>query len=244
MEEKIEVHHLIILDKSSSMDIIQNETVTGFNEVVDQIQEDAEKYEKDQRHFVSLITFNGEVETSMWKEFAEDVKPLTTASYIPNGSTALNDAIGASINRMKLELGEDLNSDKCKIQVTVISDGGENSSKEYTEQTQKDLVKELDATEPWMFNFIGANQDAKQTASARGFQNSMSFAHHGTGTQSAFQGVAETSSMRNASYMSGMSKRDTYAVTQDCLDETEVKAMAPEEPVSKIDTDKEESKSD
>jgi hypothetical protein len=58
MENKQQVHNLIILDESGSMASIQETTIQGFNEIVQTIK-GIEKQYPDQEHFISLISFNG-----------------------------------------------------------------------------------------------------------------------------------------------------------------------------------------
>ena len=58
MENKHQVHNLIILDESGSMNSVKKATIQGFNETVQTIKGIEKKY-PEQEHFISLITFNG-----------------------------------------------------------------------------------------------------------------------------------------------------------------------------------------
>jgi hypothetical protein len=58
MENKHQVHNLIILDESGSMLSIKNSIIEGFNEVVQTIH-GIEKQYPEQEHFISFISFNG-----------------------------------------------------------------------------------------------------------------------------------------------------------------------------------------
>jgi len=236
MADRVQVHHLIILDKSGSMHSIRGAVISGFNEIIEQIEEDSVKHSDTQEHYISLVLFNGSVEFSVWQEYIESVDKLSEASYIPNGSTALNDAIGASLNRMKNELGSDLDNGNVKVQVTVISDGYENASQEFTKEASDNLVKTLDKDDPWMFTYIGANQDAKKEAASRGFVNSMNFSP--SHTEKAWEAVAHTNSIRSASYDKGVSKTDMYSMSQVGLDEIEKDATVPVKSKYKTDSNK------
>ena len=58
METKHQVHNLIILDESGSMESIKSSIIQGFNEIVQTIK-GIEKEFPEQEHFISLVTFNG-----------------------------------------------------------------------------------------------------------------------------------------------------------------------------------------
>jgi len=58
MENRHKVYNLIVLDESGSMEEIKNETISGFNEIVQTVK-GAEQDFPEQEHFISFITFNG-----------------------------------------------------------------------------------------------------------------------------------------------------------------------------------------
>ena len=58
METKHQVHNLIILDESGSMESIKKTIIEGFNEIVQTVK-GIEKAFPEQEHFISLVTFNG-----------------------------------------------------------------------------------------------------------------------------------------------------------------------------------------
>ena len=62
--------------------------------------------------------------------------------------------MGIALHTLEKEVGED-----AIALVTVITDGYENASREYTGKMIKDLVSRLDE-KGWVFTYIGANQDA------------------------------------------------------------------------------------
>ena len=70
---KPKTHVAIILDRSGSMSGTRMPTVTGYNEQIEQVQNDS----KDQDILVSLVTFNGHVYEHFWNESADK---LTKAS--------------------------------------------------------------------------------------------------------------------------------------------------------------------
>ncbi|GAB1370153.1 hypothetical protein MASR1M45_02110 [Candidatus Kapaibacterium sp.] len=58
MEKKHQVHNLIILDESGSMESIKKNIIQGFNELVQTIQ-GIEKQFPEQQHYITFVSFNG-----------------------------------------------------------------------------------------------------------------------------------------------------------------------------------------
>ena len=68
MSNRHQVHNLIILDESGSMESIKQPTIEGFNEIVQTIK-GIEKQFPEQEHFISLMSFNSlGRKTHLWKE--------------------------------------------------------------------------------------------------------------------------------------------------------------------------------
>lgn len=88
-----------------------------------------------------------------------------------------------------------------------MTDGEENSSKEYTEKELKTLITELEATKMWSFVFLGANQDAWANAGKWGFSdlNVSNFNATGKGVGAVFAMMATNtaSAMRGADFTTG-----------------------------------------
>jgi hypothetical protein len=103
----------------------------------------------------TLVLFDHLVDTIYKKVPIDKVEELTSDVYKVRGRTSLYDAIGQTIQEF---------SDKKRVIVFIETDGWENSSKEYSSNTVKALVKEkTDAG--WDFNFVGADLDAATTSS-------------------------------------------------------------------------------
>lgn len=106
-----------------------------------------------------------------------DIKEVPEYQLQPRGGTALLDAIGQTIGRMKERL-----ADKKRVVVfLIVTDGEENSSHEYTKAQINDLVKAQEG-KGWIFTFLGANQDAIQEGSAIGIhaKNAVNFTQNNT----------------------------------------------------------------
>ncbi len=173
---KTRVFNLIILDESGSMQSIKKEAIDSVNETVQTICA-AQKKNEDQEHYVSLITFNDNVKTTYDCVPAEEVKELTADTYCPACCTALYDAMGLSLNALRPKVAAD-----DRVLVTVVTDGYENSSREYSGKAIKALVDELKG-KGWVFAYIGANQDVEKVAATISITNTMCFQTTSEGTK-------------------------------------------------------------
>jgi uncharacterized protein YegL len=176
---KTRIFNLIIIDESGSMQSIKTAAINSVNETIQTIRAAQKKYE-DQEHYVSLVSFNDDVKTIYECVSAEEVKELTAESYQPDCCTALYDAMGISLNRLRKKVAED-----DKVLVTIVTDGYENASKEYSGKAIKALVDELKG-KGWIFAYIGANQDVEAVAATISITNVMNFEAtcEGTGAMS------------------------------------------------------------
>lgn len=159
---KPRTHVAILLDKSSSMSSIAKFAIDTFNEQVEALQD----MSKDQDITVTLANFSHDVDTVYFAEPVDKVELLTEANYQPRGSTALNDAIGLTCQKMLEECEQDENT---AFLVIVITDGYENASQVYRGEKAKNLITELKGTEKWTFSYLGANTNPEQVQKDYGF---------------------------------------------------------------------------
>lgn len=192
VDKIIDTHYLLILDRSGSMQSCWNSTIEGLNEQIGAIRKLDEKY-PEQKYYVSLVVFDDVIETVFENKPVEDVEEFDGTEFPPNGLTSLNDAMGYGISQLKTTLKNKAKKDILTTAlVVVMTDGGENSSKEYKGDEGKAKIKKMiDALEEdgsWTFSFMGANQDAVLTA--RGFgisgSNSITYASTNRGAKTAF----------------------------------------------------------
>lgn len=162
MKNKKTIYHFII-DKSGSMAGMQHQAVEGFNVQVKTLQELKQTY-PDQDYTVSLTFFNENVRDIISNGKVEQLVPMNPKTFLPNGSTALLDAIGKSIYQIKSDFGPALSNDEASVVMVIITDGAENSSRFYTYHEIARIIKELDETEKWTFSFLGADLDAIHTS--------------------------------------------------------------------------------
>ena len=163
----------IVLDRSGSMsDCIEN-TIAGFNEQVSRIRKLEDKF-PDQEIVMGLTTFSHEVEHHVKLASPYSIPNLTTKTYKPNGNTALLDAIGLTTMMLEEEIGKDDNVETTCV-VVILTDGDENSSRYFSLQSIRERITKLEATEKWVFSFIGATLDAVDVAEKMNISRNNSF---------------------------------------------------------------------
>ena len=199
-----EAHAIIVLDESSSMMSVAEATIKGFNEFL-KTQQASQIATK-----VSLFAFNGnEVRVLIDALPAKDVPDLTSKSYRPSGMTNLHDAIGFAVERVNADLGDSAPS----IEICIITDGEENTSRKYTKESVAALVK-LCESKDWTFTFVGANIDAFAVGAKLGFgvDNSVSYGYSNIGNTMSML-ATRTEAVKQARSV-GLSAEDTYAATR------------------------------
>ena len=171
MKHKHQVHNLIILDESGSMESIKTSVIQGFNEIVQTVK-GIETQFPDQEHFISFISFNGLGQKV--HHFADSVKQLeqlNDGNYKPDASTPLYDALGFGFNKLKQHLGD---TTDYNVLVTIFTDGEENASKEFAGADIKKMIDELKLNR-WTFTYIGADHDVEQFAANISITNTLVF---------------------------------------------------------------------
>jgi len=171
METKHQVHNLILLDESGSMTSIKNTIIQGFNEIVQTVKGIALQY-PEQEHLITFVTFNGlGMKTLHFCEPVEKLKEIDDEKYQPDAMTPLYDAMGFSFAKLRKELE---GKSEYNVLVTILTDGEENSSKEFSGATIKQLVEEL-SQKNWTFTYIGADHDVEKFAVSISITNTMQF---------------------------------------------------------------------
>jgi hypothetical protein len=140
-----------VLDKSGSMGSLREVTISGFNEFKnDQAREEGEA-------FFTLTLFDTEFSTVCAAVPVREVPDLDYSTYVPGGLTALYDAIGHTL--MLTDEFVALNKPD-QVLFVIMTDGHENSSREYTRERIFQLIKERQQSAEYEFIYLGANQDS------------------------------------------------------------------------------------
>ena len=96
---KAELTELVfILDRSGSMSGLEDETIRGFNKMI-QEQKDLSGKKKERNVNVTTILFDDQVDIIHDRFPLEIIKPLTKEEYFVRGCTALLDAIGTAVEK-------------------------------------------------------------------------------------------------------------------------------------------------
>ena len=173
--EKTTVFNLIILDESGSMGCLTRQTIDGCNETINLIRSLHKKYGDTQHHLVSIYLFqtNAQIPSRyVCKNMpVEQVKNMDTDTYRPFGCTPLLDAVGSTLADIRAVAST--YEDATGI-VTIITDGEENSSTDYTYEMVATMISQLKEL-GWTFNFIGANIDVDMVAKKMKIDNTMAF---------------------------------------------------------------------
>jgi len=183
METKHQVHNLIILDESGSMNCIKDFIMKGFNEIVQNLKALETKF-SEQEHFITFITFNG-LRTRLvhFVEPVSELQEIDSTSYHPDASTPLYDAMGYGLNLLRTKLQ---NKDQCSVLVTILTDGEENASTEYSREAIRSLVNELKQAN-WLIKYIGTDHDVQEVANSLSISDFMTFQNNAIGITKMFE---------------------------------------------------------
>jgi hypothetical protein len=180
---KTKVYNLVILDKSGSMESIRTEAINGYNETLGSIKATQLKFLDTQEHFVSLAAFcDCGIDMIYDMTPIKDAEKLTKEKYDPCCCTPLFDAIGKTVKTLKKKIAD---VEDAAVLVTIITDGYENSSKEWNGKAVSKLIEEC-KEEGWMFSFIGAGEDVVKVATTISITNTMVWENTSEGTKKMF----------------------------------------------------------
>lgn len=173
--EKTTVFNLIILDESGSMEHLTPQTLSGCNETINVIKSAAKENKDKLKSFVSIYAFqsgsNYDSRYLIKNANPENVRHITSNDYHPCGCTPLLDAVGSTLAELKAISETHENSTGI---VTIITDGYENSSRNYTWQSVSRIISQL-KEKGWTINLIGANIDVEKMGEQFNIDNRMSF---------------------------------------------------------------------
>lgn len=185
----------VLLDRSGSMVSTRSDMEGGFDTFIRQQREEAPPNAVVR---VTLAQFDSQYETVYSNRPIADVPPL---QLVPRGSTALLDGIGRLTNTVGAELAEmEENNRPSRVLVVVITDGMENSSREFTKDKIQELISQQENVWNWTYVFIGANMDAVSVGGGLGFgsnlapgsahTHSLTYEQTSAGTRGAFVALA------------------------------------------------------
>ena len=191
MKKSIEI--VVVLDRSGSMTFIKDDVEGGFDSFI------KEQREQEGNVKVTLAQFDNEYEIVYERK---DINEVGSLKIEPRNTTALLDAVGKTINTLSQRLDELDEKEKPEGVVFVtITDGHENSSKEFTKSQIKKLIENKEEKEKWEFVFLGADKEAFEDAKDMGIKktSTMTYSADSIGVKLAFDSVSKgTSKYRNS----------------------------------------------
>lgn len=178
----------IILDRSGSMDSVKNDTIGGFNSFL------SEQQKVEGEAVLSLVQFDDQYDTVYLDKDIKLADKLTDATFQPRGMTALLDAIGRTINSVGQRLAALPEAERPdKVLLVIMTDGFENSSREFNAAKVGEMIKHQRDNYKWEFMFIGANQDAVLSAQEIGIPAAaaLTYAANEEGTRAVYSMMAK-----------------------------------------------------
>ena len=174
-EKKLDV--VFILDKSGSMSGSEESTIHSFNEYLR--KEKKNKFDTS----ITTILFSDHYSFLHEREDVSKVKELDYEDYMVGGCTALYDSIGEAIHYMERKKTD-------QVLFIIITDGEENSSREYHKNDIRNLIKKH---KEWEFIYIGADIDSYANGCDIGIRrdNIANFKKDRKGISKLFKAVGE-----------------------------------------------------
>ena len=166
---------VFILDRSGSMDALAEDTIGGYNSLL--------KKQKGLpgKAMVTTVLFDDSYEVLCNGEDLSKVEPLTSSVYYARGCTALLDAVGRTLVDVDAKYkGMADFMRPSNTMVVIITDGMENSSREYTYDAVKRMISARRQV-GWEFIFLGANIDAEYVAESIGIDRNRAATYSANG---------------------------------------------------------------
>ena len=175
-----------LLDETGSMDAVRDKTVSGFNEYVATLKN------TETPTLLRLMTFNTDGFNVVYDcEDIQSVADLTRQSYRPRALTNLYDAIAKLVHDTEDYVKR--MSPAPRVMCTIMTDGAENSSVEYSRAAIFKLVTDKEK-EGWAFAYLGANQDAWAASESIGIPRRNSANYEAEAPERALRSTAEATS--------------------------------------------------
>ena len=180
---------VFILDRSGSMSGLESDTIGGFNSML------ARQKDVEGKCYITTVLFDNEYELLHDRIEIQAVRPISDKEYFVGGTTALLDAVGRTINKIgnaQRNTAADYRADN--VLFVIITDGQENSSREYSMRRIKEMIERQKSKYDWEFIFLGANIDAVETAGRFGItaDRAQDFHADSEGVELNFRVMSET----------------------------------------------------
>jgi len=171
-------HLAVVVDRSGSMATCYKDMIGGLDTFFgDQASQPGDC-------LVDYFQFDTEYESV----FEDKPVGVAKAQLSPRGATALLDAIGKTVTTLGEKLAAKPEDERPgKVIVVIVTDGYENSSREWTKGSVKKVVETQRNDYNWDFVFLGANMDAVSEGASFGMLrgSSLTYDTHDTAAATA-----------------------------------------------------------
>lgn len=200
------VEIVCVLDRSGSMAGMVDEVIGGFNNFLDEQKKVKGKAK------LTLVLFDDQYEVVHDRVKLKDVPELTRDVYFTRGMTALYDAVGKTMNNAK---------DKNNGIFLVQTDGHENSSHEYTNNTIKKMIKKREK-KGWKFVFLGADMNAMDAGANLGFGNTIAYGNNDVGNAAMYSSMSTMAKTVRGAVADNLSMEDVNVFEDVDSDELDI----------------------
>jgi uncharacterized protein YegL len=177
-------HIVMVVDRSGSMTSSWKDVQGGYSELI-----------KTNKDATGECTFSLAVFDDNY-DLLEDFTPIEKVDEklktFPRGGTALLDAIGRTIKSVGAKLAkldEDQRPDR--VMVYILSDGQENSSREFKKEDVEKMIKTQESEYSWVFNYVGATLASVNDAVSFGIKSSHATYYNAENSGNAFSVLGE-----------------------------------------------------
>lgn len=174
---------VFIADKSGSMAVIRESVIAGYNEWLDLVQ-------KEQVDVLFTLTlFDSNLFSPIVNVPIDQVLPLNTQRYVPDGGTALYDAVAETI----FVTDDQVTSDD-RVLVVILTDGQDAGSRNFNAYDVRVLIEEYTARGNWTFTYLSSHADVWNQAQAIGIlgANAAAFDQNPESARAAMRAIAQS----------------------------------------------------
>lgn len=167
---------------------LEKDTIGGYNAMLEK------QRAVEGECLITTVLFDDKYELLHDRTDLRAVSPITENEYNVRGSTALLDAVGRTIHKIgnaQRHTADDFRAEK--VMFVIITDGEENSSREYSSAMVRTQLKRQRSKYGWEFIFLGANIDTAETADTLGIDRdrAQSYRADGEGVQLNFKAMSK-----------------------------------------------------
>ena len=194
---------IVVVDRSGSMESTRAEAEGGLNKFI----EDQKKGPGQCN--LTLIEFD----TDYNQVYSGPINGMGKYTLVPRGWTALNDAVGRAVNDAGVRLANTPEEQRPGLVIlSIITDGGENRSKEFAGWQGTNKVREMlehqQTKYSWQVQYLGSNQDAFKVGSSLGIRTCSTYTPQNT--RNAFNSLSGNSSRMRSQASKGLSIENRY----------------------------------